>query len=275
MKKILPVFCLLASVVFAQVKHELRGVWVTNVASNVLSTDKNIADAMKLLAQKGFNVVFPVVWNKGYTLYPSQVMNTHFGIPIDPVYGTRDPLDKIVIEAHRNGMEIMPWFEYGFSPGYWGGGTPVDSGFILQKYPAWGAADNTGALLIKNGFIWMSGINPEVQNFMLSLMTEVLDKYDVDGVQGDDRLPAMPIEGGYDEAAKTIYRAENNGTNPPSDYQNNNWKKWRANKLNRFLSRVRDSVKARGQNIILSVAPNPYPWGYDNYLQDAKTWVDS
>ena len=52
--------------------EELRGVWITNVDSDVLFSRQSIVDAMDYLADQGFNVVFPVVWNKGYTLHPGR-----------------------------------------------------------------------------------------------------------------------------------------------------------------------------------------------------------
>jgi len=254
----------------AQYKNEMRAVWLTNVDSNVLFSDTEIAKAMDFLASVGVNVVFPVVWNKGYTLYPSQVMQNTFGVSIIPQFAGRDPLEKVILEGHRVGIEVIPWFEFGFSSSY-----SLSGGHIVAAKPHWAGKDNQGNLLVKNGFDWLSGINPEVQDFMLSLITEVMDKYDVDGVQGDDRLPAMPIEGGYDSVTVSIYKAENNGANPPQNPYDLNWKKWRAGKLNSFLARLRDTVKVRGDQMILSVAPSVYPWGYDNYLQDSKSWIDS
>lgn len=47
-------------------------------------------------------------------------------------------------------------------------------------------------------FFWWNGLHPEVQYFMHDLVLEVVKNYKVDGIQGDDRLPAMPSEGGYD-----------------------------------------------------------------------------
>ena len=81
--------------------QELRAVWITNVDSYVLFTDKAIADGMDYLSSIGINVIFPVVWNKGYTLYPSNIMNYHFNTPIIPQFAGRDPLDRIIVEAHR------------------------------------------------------------------------------------------------------------------------------------------------------------------------------
>ncbi len=266
---ILSVVCIVVTA-FAQNKSEVRATWLTNVDSNVLSSDQNISEAMDYLASIGINVVFPVVYNKGYTLYPSTIMGNHFNASVLPnsPFVNRDFLDRLVIEAHRNGIEVIPWFEFGFSTSY-----SLNGGHILAKYPQWALKDNTGKLVVDNGFDWMSPINPEPQNFMISLITEVLDNYAVDGVQGDDRLPAMPVEGGYDSATVEIYKSEFFGAVPPTIFTNTDWMRWRADKLTQFLTRMRDSVKARGSNTILSVSPAPYYWGYAQLLQDSKSWV--
>ncbi len=251
-------------------KEEFRAVWLTNVASSVLTTDQNIVEAMDYLASMNINVVFPVVYNKGYTLYPSAIMDSLFGVPVLPEnsYINRDYLERLVIEAHRNGIEVIPWFEFGFSSSY-----SQNGGHIVAEFPEWAGKNKNGDLLVKNGFDWLAGTNPEVQDYMLSLSMEVLDNYDVDGVQGDDRLPAMPVEGGYDNATVEIYKAENNGNSPPTNTFDAAWMKWRADKLTEFLSRWRDSVKSRNENLILSVSPTPYYWGYREYLQDSKSWA--
>ncbi|GAB4128614.1 MAG: hypothetical protein Fur0015_02370 [Ignavibacteriales bacterium] len=271
MKKYLLFFLILVNISsLAQNTSELRGVWLTNVDSKVLTTDENITEAMNFLSSIGINVVFPVVYNKGYTLYPSKIMDSLFNaktIP-DVSFSSRDFLERLIIEAHRVGIEVIPWFEFGFSTSY-----SENGGHIIAKFPDWALKDNSGNLVVKNGFDWMSGINPEVQDFMLSLIKEVIENYDVDGIQGDDRLPAMPVEGGYDNSTVQIYKSEHSGTNPPTNYTDAAWKKWRADKLSQFLLRMRETVKSYGNYLLLSVSPTPYYWGYDQYLQDSKTWA--
>jgi uncharacterized lipoprotein YddW (UPF0748 family) len=148
---------------FAQF-NELRGIWLTNVDSNVLNTDESIVEAMDYLKSIGVNVIFPVVYNKGYTLYPSQIMEDLFNEPVLPnsPFVNRDFLERIIIEAHRVGIEVIPWFEFGFSSSY-----SLDGGHIVEKFPHWATKNNQGQLVVKNGFDWLSGINPEVQDFML------------------------------------------------------------------------------------------------------------
>jgi len=270
LKRFLVVIVLLFinTITVAQNKAELRGVWITNVDSDVLSTDERIADAMDYLAEIGVNVVFPVVWNKGYTIYPSPTMLELFGIEIIPQFANRDPLKKVILEAHRNGIEVIPWFEFGFSTSY-----SLSGGHIIAKYPDWALKNNQGNLVVKNGFDWMSGIHSGPQDFMLKLIMEVIDNYDIDGIQGDDRLPAMPVEGGYEDYTVQLYQSENSGQSPPSNYGNTQWMRWRADKLNDYMVRMRDSVKSRDTNLVVSSAPSNYPWGYQEYLQDTKTWV--
>ena len=257
---------------FAQPVQQFRATWLTNVDSYVLTTDNSIVEAVNYLSSIGINVVFPVVYNKGYTVYPSEIMDSLFGTPVIPEIGfqNRDFLDRLVIEAHRVGIEVIPWFEFGFSSSY-----SLNGGHIVAKFPGWALKNNQGNLVVKNGFDWLSGINPEVQDYMLSLITEVIDKYDVDGVQGDDRLPAMPYEGGYDSVTVAIYKSEHGGVAPPNNPFDTNWKRWRADKLNQFFIRMRDSVKSRGDYLILSSSPTPYPWGYDEYLQDSRYWAQN
>ncbi|MDZ7264807.1 MAG: family 10 glycosylhydrolase [candidate division KSB1 bacterium] len=267
---------ILMSVSYAQPLREFRAVKITNVDSDILFDDQKIAEGMNYLASIGINVILPVVWNShaadgDYTLYPSEVMENYFGRAMHPVIPAgRDPLQRVIIEAHRNGMEVLPWFEMGFSTSY-----SQNGGHILRQYPNWALKDNQGRLAVKNGFDWMSGIHPEVQQFMISLVTEIMDKYDVDGIEFSDRIPAMPVEGGYEDATKAIYAAEHNGAAPPTNFNDAAWMRWRANKLSQFYQLVRDSVKVRGEHLIVSSSPSVYPWSYEEYLQDSKTWFDS
>lgn len=205
------------------------GVWVTSSASSVLDSKENIVKAVSVCKEYGINNIFMVVWNNGRTYYPSKVMKELIGIEIVEKYQGRDPLKEMIEEAHANGIKVHAWFEYGFAASYGQNG-----GLILARKPEWGAEDVNGKLLVKNGFVWMNALLPEVQDFMLSLIKEVADNYDIDGVQGDDRLPAMPSSGGYDEYVCQLYKQEHNGMEPPADGKNEAWMTWRADKLTDF-----------------------------------------
>lgn len=247
---------------------ELRGVWLTNVDSQVLDSRESIAEAVQFLADHHFNIVFPVVWNDAQTLYPSAVMDSLFGVPISPRFAGRDPLAEVIEEAHQRGIAVVPWFEYGFAASY-----QKQGGRLLEKFPHWAARDKDGKLLTKNGFEWMNGFHPEVQEFLLALVKEVVQNYAVDGVQGDDRLPAQPIEGGYSAFTDSLYRATHAGNAPPSDPRDPEWQRWRGNLMNAFGKRLYREVKALKPEILVSWAPSIYPWSFDEYLQDWPAWI--
>ena len=48
---------------------------------------KNLTSALTRLKQLNFNVVYPAVWNWGYTLYPSRVAQSVIGRKVDPEPG--------------------------------------------------------------------------------------------------------------------------------------------------------------------------------------------
>ena len=246
---------------------EIRGVWLTTTASKVFDSHDNIAEAMDFLAETGFNVVFPVVWNKAATQFPSRVMQQNFGVEINPQYRGRDVLAEVISEARRVGLKVIPWFEYGFASSYNSNG-----GILLAKKPQWAARDSKGNLLNKNGFEWLNALDSEVQDFLLSLILEVVNNYDVDGIQGDDRLPALPSEGGYDFGTIERYKKEF-GQNPPQNSKDKQWLQWRADILTDFLANLYKEVKAVNNDLLVSMAPNIHDWALKEYLQDSQTWL--
>ncbi|MGF2034266.1 MAG: glycoside hydrolase family 10 protein [Nostoc sp. CmiVER01] len=246
---------------------ETRGIWLTTTDSKVLRSKERIAEAMDFLAETGFNVVFPVVWNKAVTLYPSQTMQQTFGVEIDHLSVGRDPLEEVIIEARRVGLKVIPWFEYGFASSY-----NLNGGVLLQKKPEWTARDCNGNLLKKNGFEWLNALDSQVQEFFLNLVLEVVKNYDVDGVQGDDRFPAFPCEGGYDEGTVNRYRQQFD-RNPPQNPKDRQWLQWRADILTDFLARLYREVKAVNPNLLVAIAPNIHDWAFQEYLQDSPAWL--
>jgi uncharacterized lipoprotein YddW (UPF0748 family) len=250
---------------------EIRGVWIANRPhSQVLASRQNIAEAMDFLQQKGFNFVFPVVWNRGYTLFSSRVMKKYNFPFIEPFYAqqNRDPLTEVITEAHQRNLAVIPWFEYGFAASHL-----PDGGHILQQQPAWAAIDRDGAIVKHGGLVWMNGLDFQVQQFMLELMTEVMQNYDVEGIQGCDRLPALPVAGGYDKETVNKFQTEFR-KKPSANPHNKHWIQWRADLLTNFLAKLYQQIKTIKPKAIVSLSPAVYPFCLDNLLQDSKTWVE-
>ena len=255
-----------------EVVKGIKGVWVTNVASSALGSLASIKETVQICKKSAMTDIYVVVWNKGRTIYPSDIMKNEFGIPIAENFAGRDPLLEMITEAHKEKIKVHAWFEYGFSS--WNNTVP-GADVILDKYPQWAARDVNKEILVSGGgFRWMNGINPDVQKFMISLVLEVVKKYDVDGVQGDDRLPAMPVKGGYDDYTVQLYKTENAGASPPANENTTTWIDWRTNKLTNFLGDLYKAVKAVKPKVIVSSSPSIFPFGKTNYLQDWPTWLD-
>jgi uncharacterized lipoprotein YddW (UPF0748 family) len=247
----------------------VRGTWVTNVASDALTSKATIAQTIARCKEFGLNTIYVVTWNKGVTMYPSPVVEKYIGIKQDTAYKNFDPIKEIINQGHKAGIKVIGWFEFGFAYSY------NDTNSIwLKKYPHWAGRDVKGNLLQKNKFYWWNSLHPEVQNFMTELVLDFVKRYDADGIQGDDRLPAMPSEGGYDTYTTTLYAKENNGAAPPADSKNEAWLQWRADKLNGYIKNLYGQVKAIKPNAIVSWAPSIYPWSKQQYLQDWPAWLN-
>ena len=250
-------------------KEPVRGTWVTNVASDALTSKEKVAQTVERCKQFGLNTIYVVTWNKGVTMYPSPVVEKYIGVKQDPVYKGFDPIKEIIEQGHKAGIKVIGWFEYGFAYDY--GDT---SSVWLEKYPHWAGRDSKGALLQKNKFYWWNSLHPEVQAFMTELVLDFAKRYNADGIQGDDRLPAMPSEGGYDAYTKSIYAKENAGATPANNSKEEGWLQWRADKLNAYIKSLYGKVKALKPNYIVSWAPSIYPWSKEQYLQDWPAWLN-
>ena len=250
---------------------EIRGVWIANRPhSQVLASKLNITQAIDFLNSQGFNSIFPVVWNRGYTLFPSQVMNKYNFPVLDPDYQQqqRDPLAEIITAAEQYKIKVIPWFEYGFAASHLVGG-----GHILQQKPQWKALDRDGAIVRHGNLAWMNPLNPEVQQFMLELILEVVHQYDVDGIQGCDRLPALPVTAGYDTITQKRFQIDCDRP-APSNCKDRQWIQWRADILTKFLATLYQQVKTAKPELIFSLSPAVYPFCLENLLQDSKTWIE-
>ncbi len=281
---------------------KVRGIWLTNVASDVYASKDNIVQAIELLAKTGFNVVFPVVWNKGYTLYKSEVMRQHFGddFVIDPLYQAverdslgkiivdRDPLAEIIDAARTFKLKVIPWFEFGFAASAvqkTSAGLQEFGEHILQKKPNFAGVDHSRQPLIKPnpikvddiGFKWMNALNPDVQAFMRDLILEVAQNYDVDGIQGDDRLPAFPVEGFDQNAADQFNRKHCKPVYTKPTATDRDWMQFRADILTQFLKALCEQVrrvgKTKDKKLLISMAPHPREFGFREYLQDTRAWL--
>jgi uncharacterized lipoprotein YddW (UPF0748 family) len=271
MKTKLLLFCLwlLSTTALAQTA-EVRGVWV---ARDSFGSRAEIRTLMQQLAAGNFNLALIDVWSRGYPIWRSEVFERETGVAIDPAYADRDVLRECLEEGQAVGIHVMPWAEYGFIGGwseYFSG--PNKRGLIFERHPEWLARNKAGdeRFTAPTGFFyWMAQTRPDVQEFVMRLMAEVLEKYPVQGLQFD-RLRYPSLECGYDDYTVELYQREHNGLAPPQDHLNAQWVRWRADKMNEFARLL--YARLRGRNRLISNAPIVFPFGYVNFAQDYPGW---
>ncbi len=260
---------------------EVRGTWITTTANTAIATPENTAKTMKRLREIGLNTVYVEVWKNGYTQFPSEALNKVVGVKMRPNQFPQDPSDsadtlkraprdllqETLIEAHRNGLITMAWFEYGFMAAY-----KTTNPHLRRMKPEILSRDITGNEVAPNGFVWMNPLHPVARKLLLDIVLEAVDKYDLDGVQLDDRIVWPYITMGYDDYTKKIYAEEHNGASPPADHKDPAWMRWRADKVNEYARIFVQEVRAKRPHLIISLSPAVYPWSWEYYLLEWPKW---
>lgn len=246
---------------------EIRAVWLTTNDTNTVIDRAKLKESITQLAKLNFNTIYPVVWNSGYALYESAVAQKAGIQPFIPkgLQG-QDPLEDIISQAHQQGLQVMPWFEFGLM-------APPTSELAL-KHPNWFTKKRDGSNTVKSAageVIWLNPFHPEVQQFMTSLVVEVARKYEIDGIQFDDHL-SFPYELGYDSYTVNLYKQETQQA-PPADPKDPTWMRWRATQLTAYVSQLNQTLKAIKPKAIFSISPNPYYVAYNFFLQDWLSWA--
>ena len=250
--------------------NELRGVWLTNVDSDILFSHDNLERGIERLKRLNFNTIYPTIWNGGYTLYPSEVAEKWIGEAIDPApeFEDRDMLAEAIEIAHKQGLSVIPWFEFGLMA--------PEGSELAERHPDWIMSRRDGSQIqIAHGehrFVWFNPAHPEVQEMLKNLVIEVVDKYDVDGIQFDDHF-GTPIEFGYDDYTVQLYQQEHDGKRPPDNLEDQEWMRWRASQVSTMMVKIFAAVKTRKPDCLISLSPNPKEFSYRKFLQDWASWV--
>jgi uncharacterized lipoprotein YddW (UPF0748 family) len=256
---------------------EIRGVWLTNIDSNVLFDKDRLKNAIAKLHELNFNTLYPTVWNCGYTLYPSRTAKKVIGRELYPEPGLkgRDLLKEAIAEGHDRGMAVIPWFEFGFM-GTADSGVPQcdPTSELAKRHPDWLLKRRDGSTIWKEGphdRVWFNPLRPDVRDFFTDLVVEIISAYDADGIQFDDHL-GFPVEFGYDDFTVKLYQQEHGGKSPPEDAKDPEWVRWRADKITKVVQHLFKAVKSRRPQVLFAVSPNPWEFAYTTFLQDWRTW---
>lgn len=180
---------------FANNPSEFRGVWLRPSPANT----RNIEQTLDALAQLNIRHIYLETYYQGKTIFSSQTMEA-YGLPAQHAqfqqFKDTDPLQLWIEKAHARGIQVHAWVQVFFA------GNAVESieafGPILQKYPQWRnvqrtamAADKPVPSTVESGHYFLDPANPEVRSFVDALLTEIVTRYPVDGLNLDYiRYPA-------------------------------------------------------------------------------------
>jgi uncharacterized lipoprotein YddW (UPF0748 family) len=209
--------------------------------------------------------------NHGRSYWPSEVMRDVIGVDIANQFKGRDPLAEAIDAGLAHNIRVFAWLEFGFASHH---GSLGQTTTLLSAQPQWAALNRQGQPVVKNQFHWMNAFDPEVQAWMTRLCLELVRRYPgLAGIQGDDRLPALPVEAGHNPGLLAAYANAHGGNAPPAADKDLAWTQWRADLLTEYLRTLRTALKAAKPSTTLSIAPSAQTFGFREYLQDWPKWL--
>ncbi len=267
---------------------EIRGTWITTTSSDDW-TSSNLPGTMSSLKQVGLNTVYVEAWKNGYTNYNSTTLSSFTGTTsLNPSLGSRVLLNETRTAAANAGLVHGAWFEYGAMAQFLGNTGTATSSFnpLARKCrdATWtvGTTSGTGWLLkdssgnyttASNGFLWMNPLVPQVRNLIKGIVVDAINQFDLQIVQFDDHL-AWPVQFGWDDYTKAVYKQET-GRNLPASSTDANFLAWRQGKTQAFFTEIADAAKAAKPSVVVSLAPSTASFSAANYCADWPKWMAS
>jgi len=226
---------------------ELRGVWVASV-SNIdwpskkgLSADQQKREFLTILdnvKKWNMNAVFVQVKPTSDAFYPSKYSPWSEYLTgtqgVNPGY---DPLKFMVEESHKRGIEFHAWFNpYRLSTS--SSRDRLSSDNIGRKRPEWTVAYG-GQLYLNPGI-------PEVNDYVVNSIVEVVKNYDIDGVHMDDYFYPYKVKNQeYPDSEQ--FRKYGSKFSSVAD--------WRRNNVNTLVEKLHKAIKKEKKNVEFGISP--------------------
>ena len=230
--------------------REFRGVWVATVYNIDWPSRPGLSDAqqqaemiaiLNRAAGLRLNAVIFQVRPMADAFYKSRIepwspyLTGEMGK--SPGY---DPLAFAVQEAHRRGLELHAWFNpYRAKTG---SQTSISSEHVTRSQPS--VIRQAG----KN--LWMDPSSSFVRNRAVTVIMDVVKRYDVDGVHIDDYFYPYPDSGGgagFDDKANWDSYRKKGGQLNRAD--------WRRDHVNRLVRELYSTIKRAKSQVKFGVSP--------------------
>lgn len=264
-------------------KREFRGAWIATVeridwpsSDNPEIQKQQLIDLLDMLQAAGINTIMFQVRPECDALYnsPYEPWSKHLtgvqGQAPNPYY---DPLEFAIQEAHKRGMEIHAWFNpYRAEKSV--GSYQLAPNHIAVTHPEWTivVGPNSSGVRLR---ILDPGL-PMVRDYVSMIISDVVRRYDIDGVHMDDYFYPYPEYNFNDSHDQNTFNLYNRGFTNRGD--------WRRDNVNLLLKQINDSVKSIKPHVKFGMSPfgiwkNGVPSGiigmdaYSVIYCDAIAWL--
>ncbi len=269
-------------IVKTEPKREFRGVWIATVVnidwpSDVhLSSDKQKQQLIAILdadQRAGINAIMLQVRPAADAFYAkgtepwSRWLSGKQGQAPDPFY---DPLEFAITEAHKRGIEVHAWFNP-YRATFDSNFKSLSPNHITNLQPGW--------FFVYGGIKLFNPGLPEVRDYIIQVILNVVDNYDIDGVHMDDYF-YPDAEAGQKIADDTAFRKYGGNFTDIKD--------WRRNNVDVLVQRLGDSIHDHKPEMKFGISPSGI-WknirqdpegsktnGRDSYYEqyaDTRKWI--
>lgn len=276
---------------------EIRAMWLDRGSIVRAGSRERLARLFDNMQASGINTIFLETVNAGYPIYRTQVAPQQ-----NPLTEGWDPLADAVELAHERGMKLHAWM-WVFAAGNQRHNAILNKsenflGPSLSGNPDWVAYDQAGnPIPLGQTKAFYDPANPEVREFLLSLVEEIITDYDVDGLQLDYirypfQDPSAERSYGYGTAARRQFRRQT-GVDPTEltplvdpwlpravrERQRSLWEAWqtfRIEQVTSFVAETSELVRSKRPDIVLSAAVFAMPERerLQKIQQDWSTWAE-
>lgn len=278
-------FCLLPIFTVAQTKPEFRGVWVATVdnidwpTKGNFDTEAQKSEFIKLLdmhQRNGMNAMIVQVRPVTDAFYPSQYepwsefLTGTQGKPPSPYY---DPLEFMIAETHKRGMEFHAWMNP-YRAVFNIGRSSISATHITRIHPEW--------FLTYGDKKYFDPGNKEAQEYLTNVVKDVVSRYAVDAIHFDDYFYPYKIPGKEFPDYKT-YNQYGNGMKKDD---------WRRSNTDSIISKLSSAIKSINPKCQFGISPfgvwrnedkdplngsktNGAQTNYDDLYADILLWLRS
>jgi uncharacterized lipoprotein YddW (UPF0748 family) len=248
--------------------------------------EKMIKSALVYAYKSGYNIVFVQVRGRGYAYYNSDIVPKHPKVSSD-----FDPLEYAVTLGHALGIEVHAWVN---SYILWSSKQPPsDPHHLYYTHKEWTEADRNLKMDSKIKLsapqspqwegIYLSPIHPEVNPYLLSVYSEIINEYKVDGIHLDyirfqdkiygwNRYGMKEFEKIYDFSPRDITR----GIIPHNleDSIKVAWIRFRQDAITELVKEIYMAIRNSGKDIELSAAVKAnLVEAQSRWYQDWDSWI--